>query len=228
MRLQIALYSLLTILTFAFPGKSRASHISGVNISYECVGGDDYLITVNLFRACQDQNPLPDTLNVYISSSCYVHGYKEFPQISNTDVSQLCASELSNSKCNGGTQPGVQLGVYQLVVHLEPCIDWKIVVSEQNRDNAIVNLVDPSSFSLHDEAFLNNSNNECNNSPQLSLINLPYTCVGTPLYYNLGFTDADGDSLAYALVPARPPKHQMHPLSLTTCLHIPELNLFPG
>ncbi len=211
----ITLCLYLFLLAFCFPKRSEASHISGVNISYECVGGDNYLITVNLFRACQDQNPLPDTLHVYIASSCYVHGYKDFLQTSVEDVSQLCAAELPNSKCNGGTQPGVQLGVYQRVLTLEPCIDWKIIVSEQNRDNAIVNLIDPSSFSLHDEAFLNNSSNECNNSPKLTLINLPYTCVGVPLHYNLGFTDADGDSLSYALVTAQASETPNAPFDLT-------------
>lgn len=203
LRINLTLCSLLFLLTFLFSKQSDASHISGLNISYECVGGDDYLITINVFRACQDQNPLPDSLNVFIASSCFVHGYEAFAQISVSDVSQLCAAELPNSKCSGGFQPGVQLGVYQLLIALEPCIDWKIMVSEQNRDNAIVNLVDPSTFSLYVEAFLNNSNNECNNSPKLSLINLPYTCVGVPLHYNLGFIDADGDSLSYALVPAQ-------------------------
>ncbi|NEN21995.1 hypothetical protein G3O08_00565 [Cryomorpha ignava] len=179
-----------------------ASHISGVNISYECLGDDDYLITVNLFRDCQDLNNLPANLNVYIGSTCLNIGYQAFPQIDLIEVSQLCAAELPNSTCNGGFQPGVQMGVYQAIVELEPCIDWRIIVSEQNRDGAIVNLVDPELFSVHAEAFLNNSSNICNSSPELSLLNLPYICVGTPLFYNLGFIDADGDSLAYSLVPA--------------------------
>lgn len=180
-----------------------ASHISAVNISYECLGGDTYLITVNLFRDCQELNPLPASLNVFINSSCNSPGYTAFPQISLSDVSQLCPDELPNSKCNGGNLPGTQLGVYQVEMELEPCSDWSIVVSEQNRDNATLNLVDPASYSIHVEAGLDNSGGICNSSPQLSTLNLPYTCVGTPLYYNLGFSDPDGDSLSYALVPAQ-------------------------
>lgn len=192
----------LLFIALSLSWNAAASHISGVNISYECLGGDDYLVTVNLFRDCQDLNDLPANLNVFISSTCLNVGYKAFPQIDLIDVSQLCPAELPNSTCNGGFQPGVQMGVYQMVLTLEPCIDWKIVVSEQNRDGAIVNLVDPELFSVHTEAFLNNTSPVCNSSPQLSLLNLPSICVGTPLYYNLGFLDADGDSLAYALVPA--------------------------
>ncbi len=180
-----------------------ASHISGVNISYECLGGEDYLITVNLFRDCQDQNDLPANLNVFIGSTCLNVGYTAFPQVDLIEVSQLCAAELPNSTCSGGLQPGVQMGVYQAVVQLEQCIDWRIIVSEQNRDGAIVNLVDPELFSVHSEAFLDNSSGACNSSPMLSLLNLPSICVGTPLFYNLGFLETDGDSLSYALVNAQ-------------------------
>ena len=182
---------------------SRASHVGAVNISYECLGGDEYLISVNLFRDCQDQNDLPDDISVYIFSTCNSVGYKTCTRTDILEVSQLCDSQMPNSACNGGFQPGVEMGVYQIIVELEPCIDWRIIVSEQNRDGAIVNLVDPSSFGIHTEAFLNNTSPICNSSPQLSLLNLPYICINTPLNYNLGFLDPDGDSLAYSLTPAQ-------------------------
>lgn len=194
---------LLVIISIWFSITLSASHISGVNISYECLGGDDYLVTVNLFRDCQDQLDLPDLLNVFIGSTCLNLGYIKFPQVDLIEVSQLCEDQLPNSTCNGGFQPGVQMGVYQYAVQLEPCIDWRMVVSEQTRDGSIVNLVDPVLFSVHTDAFLNNSSNICNNSPVLSLLNLPNICVGTELFYNLGFLESDGDSLSYALVNAQ-------------------------
>lgn len=177
-----------------------AGHNSGVNISYECIGGGDYLITVNVFRDCAEVLPSPANLNVFIYSGCDNLGFTSFPLISTEEVSQLCPSELANSTCNGGTEPGVELSVYQETVYLEPCLDWKIVVAEQNRTIS-VNLIDPGINRIHVEAFLNNTAG-CNDSPELGVLNLPYVCVGSPLFYNLGFTEADGDSLAYALVPA--------------------------
>src|SRR5690554_2975686 len=191
-----------------------ASHISGVNISYECLGGEDYRITVNLFRDCQDMNNLPANLNVFISSTCLSLGYVQFPQVDLVEVSQLCSDQLPNSTCNGGFQPGVQMGVYQAVVQLEPCIDWRTVVSEQNRDGSIVNLVSPENFSVHTDAFLNNSANQCNDSPVLSLLNLPYVCVGTELFYNLGFIESDGDSLSYSLVNAQASEYPNLPFDM--------------
>lgn len=193
---------------------ARASHISGINISYESLGGNDYRVTVNMFRDCQDLNNLPANLNVFITSSCAAVGYLAFPQISLTDVSQLCPEDMPESKCNGGTLPGNQLGVYQLDVSLPPCSDWRIIVTEQNRDIATQNLINPSSHSIHVEARLNNQNAP-NTSPSLSLLNLPHTCVSNPFYYNLGFTDPEGDSLVYAFVPAQASNSPVSPYDMS-------------
>ncbi len=181
---------------------ARSSHISGMNVTYECLSGNNYLVSVNVFRDCYEIQELPTSLNVFIRSTCLTIGFAEFPLISLEEVSQLCAAELPNSTCNGGNQPGTQLGLYQFELELEPCIDWQIIVAEQNRDEAISNLIDPESSRIHVEAFLNNASNICNNAPQQTVVNLPYVCVGSPLFYNLGFVDADGDSLVYSFVPA--------------------------
>lgn len=182
--------------------EGRANHISGMNVSYECLGGNNYLVSIHLFRGCSEFQPLPDTLSAFVISSCLTLPWQEFPLVSLDEVSQLCAAELPNSTCNGGLQPGTQLGLYQLELELEPCIDWQIILAEQNRSGDIVNLLNPGSARIHVEAFLNNVSANCNNSPQLTVLNLPYICVGSPLFYNLGFIDVDGDSLVYSFVPA--------------------------
>jgi hypothetical protein len=194
----LCVFSLLALL---IGQPALAGHNSGLNISYECLGGDDYLITVYLFRDCSDPTPAPSDLNVFIYSGCDNLGFISFPLTSSQEVSQLCPSALPNSTCNGGSEPGVQLNVYQETVNLEPCFNWRIVVAEQNR-TVSVNLLDPALNRIHVEAFLNNTGPGCNNSPELGVLNLPYVCVGNELLYNLGFTETDGDSLAYALVPA--------------------------
>ena len=66
-----------------------------------------------------------------------------------------------------------------------PCDDWQIIVAEQNRAE-VLNLNDPGGDSrIHVEAFLNNSSGECNSSPQLGLLTLPFVCVGNDFFYNL-------------------------------------------
>lgn len=179
----------------------RAGHNSGLNIAYECLGGNSYEITVNLFRDCGDPEPPASSISVYIYSSCTNLGFETFDLTFTEEVSQLCPASLPNSTCAGGLEPGVELNIYKKTVTLNPCADWRMVVAEQNR-SPVVNLVSPETSRIHVEAFLNNVDGVCNSSPELGVLNLPYICVSNPLFYNLGFSEPDGDSLVYAFVPA--------------------------
>ncbi len=192
----------------------RAGHISGLNVGYTCLGGNQYLVSVNLFHDCGDSQDVPDVISVFIGSSCGNVGFIPVPKVSEQEVSQLCDAELPNSTCNGGFQPGVELAKYELEVTLDPCSDWKIIVAEQNRDGATANLIDPATFNIHVEAELDNSSGDCNNSPELTVLNLPYVCVNSNLLYNLGVVDSDGDSLAYSLVPAQASMTPLSPFEL--------------
>lgn len=197
-----------------FQSVTFAGRNEGINVSYECLGGNDYLITVNLFRDCAEFNDLPNFLDVFISSSCQFIGFEDFELQNNLEVSQLCPDSLPFSSCNGGTLPGVELFVFQEVVNLPPCDDWQIIVAEQNRAE-VLNLDDPDGDSrIHIESFLNNSSGECNSSPQLGLKTLPFVCANSPFFYNLSFTDPDGDSLAYALTPAITSPQNDMPMSM--------------
>ncbi len=192
----------------------RAGHISGLNVEYTCLGGNQYLVSVNLFHDCGDSQEVPDEISVFIGSSCGTSQYMPFPKTSEQEVSQLCEDQLPFSTCNGGFQPGVEMATYELEVTLEPCSDWKIIVAEQNRDGTTANLINPATFNIHVEAELDNSSGDCNTSPQLSVLNLPYVCVNSNLLYNLGFVDSDGDSLSYALVTAQASMTPLSPFDL--------------
>ncbi|MGB6036897.1 MAG: hypothetical protein WBG42_11565, partial [Cryomorphaceae bacterium] len=154
-----------------------AGRNEGINVQYECLGGDDYLISVHLFRDCAEFTDTPDFLDIFFTSSCQTLGFIEIDLQESLEVSQLCPDSLPSSSCNGGTLPGVNLTVYSGIVNLPSCADWQIIVAEQNRAE-VLNLVDPLGDSrIHVEAFLNNASGECNTSPQLGLFNLPFVCV---------------------------------------------------
>lgn len=191
----------LLLAGFSTPALLMAGHNSGLNVSYECLGGNEYEITVNLFRDCSDPEPTAAQLSIYIYSQCALIGPQAFPLVSTEEVSQLCPSALLQSNCIGGTEPGIELNVYRKTVTLPPCADWTIVAAEQNR-TPVANLVSPETNRIHVEAFLNNEDGACNTSPALGVLNLPYVCAASPVFYNLGFTEPDGDSLVYELVPA--------------------------
>jgi len=192
---------LLFVLFLALPEGVLAGRNEGINVQYECLGGNDYRITVHLFRDCAEFTATLPTIPVFISSSCDPnYGYVQLPVTDSMEVSQLCPDSLPSSSCNGGTLPGVNLTVYSGVVNLPPCADWQMIVAEQHRAS-VLNLEEVF-VSLRVETFLNNASGECNTSPQLGLLALPFVCVDNEFFYNLSFTDPDGDSLVYALTPA--------------------------
>jgi hypothetical protein len=183
----------------------KASHMMGADISYECLGNNQYRISLNIYRDCSGI-PVSSSYQVTIASaSCGLSQTLSLAQTASTglEVSPLCPAQISQSTCNGGTLPGVQQYTYQGVVTLgQQCDDWEIYTSGTGmccRNNAITNLSNPSSADLHVRALLNNSNGLCNNSPFFTTLPVPYICNGQLINYNHGTVDLDGDSLVYTL-----------------------------
>lgn len=178
----------------------HAGHIAGGDITYECLGGEEYEITLTLYRNCAEAS-LQNQQLIKFSSSCGTFFSQFAPQTSSSEVSQLCPSALPNSTCNGGFWPGIQIFQYKTVATLPTCFNWEIfwelcVRTETN------NINDSGSPCYRINAFLNNLEAPCNNSPVISEQNIPYVCVNQQVNYNMGVQEFDGDSLRYYLVPA--------------------------
>ncbi len=186
------------------PDRVFGSHAMGTDITYECLGNNQYRITVAFYRDCAGINA-PSTISIsYFSPSCNIPAgtYSQtLNQQSSQEVSPLCPSQLINSTCNGGSFPGVQQFVYSGVITLPAgCTDWIVGYTECCRNNAVTNLVTASSFNLYAFATINNANGLCDNSPIFTTLPVPYICAGIPFNYNHGAVDIDGDSLVYRMV----------------------------
>ncbi|WP_161499341.1 gliding motility-associated C-terminal domain-containing protein [Flavipsychrobacter stenotrophus] len=125
---------------------------------------------------------------------------------SGIEVSPVCPGQLSNTFCNGGTLPGVKQFVYSDTISLHPSFRWKFIFKgvlgdgyNAGRSDNITNINSPTIMQI--EASLDNQAGE-NSSPIYSTIPTPYYCINILQQYNHGATDADGDSLAFSLVPA--------------------------
>jgi hypothetical protein len=195
-------------LLLIFCGKSGfGSHMMGADISYECLGGNQYRITLNVYRDCSGIS-MNGSYTVTISSaSCGISQTLSLAQVgTGVEVTPLCDSQLPQSTCNGGTLPGVQQYVYQNTITLpQQCSDWIISTTDLNfccRNSSITNLQNASSQDLHVRALLNNTGGMCNNSPVFTTLPVPYICNGQLNNYNHGTVDIDGDSLVYTLTNA--------------------------
>lgn len=193
-------YYTLVALIFFLPIITKASHVQGGDITYRCLGGNQYEITVAIYRDCAGAN-LGNTISVKRqSTTCNINTSFTLNKIQNTgnEVSPICPG--SSTKCTGGTLPGVQEYIYRGVVTLSACSDWTLSYSLNARNSAINTIQSPGSQNMYIEATLNNLNFPCNNSPTFTNKPVPYICVGQPYCYNNGSNDTDGDSLVYTLI----------------------------
>ena len=222
------LVTLIAILSMAFPFQSKATHMMGADIYFECLGNNSYQFTLVFYRDCFGITP-PTSVNMDISAaSCGLNSQITLNQVGpGVEVSPLCPSLLSQSTCNGGTLPGVQQYIYQGTVTLPFfCTDYVFSWSNCCRNGAITNIPNPGTYGMYVEAHLNNTLAACDHAPTFTSIPVPYICANQTFNYNQGAVDADGDSLVYTMinpmdaggvnVPYNSPFNATYPLSTNT------------
>ncbi|MFN8316285.1 MAG: hypothetical protein U0T32_07555 [Chitinophagales bacterium] len=101
-----------------------ASHSVGADLTYDCLGGNQYRFRLKFYRDCAGISaPTNVTVNL-ASASCGQNINITMPLISSQEVSPLCAAQLPNSTCNGGSLPGIQQYVYEATYTLPVnCVD---------------------------------------------------------------------------------------------------------
>jgi hypothetical protein len=183
------------IAMFQLPKSVVATHFAGCDLTYQCLGGNDYLFTLSFYRDCTGIDVSP-TYDLDFTSSCGIFTVN-LPMLAGypIEITPTCPNQITS--CSGGTLYGVQLYVYQKQITLAPCSDWQISFSGSAR-NSSNNLVGQQNWYI--PAFLNNLAAPCNTSPQFA--NLPVTviCQGQTFCYYNNAIDPDGDSLVYSFV----------------------------
>lgn len=179
---------------------AQASHSMGSDLTYRCLGGNQYEITLSFYRDCAGV-PADMSAIIDISSSCFTGGYTILNLIPGTgqEITPLCPSQTST--CNGGTFTGIQEYIYRGVVTLPgACADWTFSYNLCCRNAAITNIDFPASSQIYVYATLNNLITPCNNSPTFSNLPVPFVCLAQQYCYNHGAFDIDGDSLVYSMI----------------------------
>ncbi|MCP4443139.1 MAG: hypothetical protein GY810_29885 [Aureispira sp.] len=176
--------------------ETKATHVLGGTIRYECVGPNQYEVTTTLYRDCNGINfpgsrtiSWTGSLGSGSSTATIVPGSRK-------DI-----TPFSPSACNGGTGAlGAEEQSYSTIITiLSGCTDVTFsssvcchggLVSVSGSPPAYVEckIVGPVSF--------------CNNAPYFTNPPLIFTCINNTFSYNPGAIDPDGDSLVYSLVDA--------------------------
>jgi gliding motility-associated-like protein len=189
------------LVTFTGIQQASASHIMGSDISFRCLGGNQYEIVVTVYRDCSGIDA-PTSIPIDISSTCGTQTVTANAQASNSgiEVSQLCPTAVST--CQGGTLPGVEVYTYTATVTLQPNCGLYTFSYDDCCRNPSNNIVSPTSQGFMVRATLNSNAVVCNTAPNFTSLPVPYFCLGQPVNYSHGAVDADGDSLVYSLIPA--------------------------
>ncbi len=190
---------ILSLLSITIP-QVEASHNMGGDITYTCLGGNQYQFTLNYYRDCSGISA-PGSINFNINSaSCGQNLSLTGTQVSSTEATPICPAQINQTSCNGGPIQGVEVYVYQGTITLPAdCNDWIVSYSDCCRNSAITN---STGASFYVEALLNNLDVSCNNSPTFTSLPVPYICANQVMNYNHGAVDAEGDSLVYTMVDA--------------------------
>ncbi|MFK7949435.1 MAG: T9SS type A sorting domain-containing protein [Saprospiraceae bacterium] len=188
---------LVFCILLGFSNSTFATHYMGSELTYECLGGNQYEVKLVTYTDCAAISPAP-TLSVNFSSSCssfntnlsVVTGY---PQ----EITAACPT--NSTYCTGGTAHALYETVYLGTVTIPACADWIISHSSCCRNSATLNLLNPTSQSHYIELTMDNSTVSCNTSPDFELSPITVACVNDTSYHSFNAFDADGDSLVYSL-----------------------------
>lgn len=190
--------SFLAVL-LAFMGSSSslwATHISNGRLSYTCLGGNTYEVTLELYRDCAAVAAPSTAIVSYSAPGCSSGGGTL--SLTSQGGSVLPAACAAATTCNGGSLTGYERHVYTGTVVLPAsCSNWRFSYNICCRTSEL-NFSNTFSFSLYLEATLDNTV-ACNSSPTISNNPEIYSCVNQPLAWSPQAVDADGDSLVFEL-----------------------------
>lgn len=197
-------YKLLLLIPVVFlilPFSAQATHIVGGEIGYKCLGGNQYEITLRVFRDCFNANPTaffddPGIIGVYASNGLRLNNISLRPIGNDTLREGLdsCYTSFINNVC-------VHTTVYRTVLTLTPRTGgYHFVYQRCCRNTTISNIVNPTEAgATYDILLTEAAMLKCNSSPVVNSWPPVYICANQELNVNSGATDINNDSIAYKL-----------------------------
>lgn len=190
----------LFILIFFWFHAAQATHIIGGELYYDCLGNNQYRITLKVYRDCYNgQAPFDDPAALSIwngnINSLYSTISINFPGSANVPF-------ISGNPCfQAPPNVCVEEAVYTKIITL-PASTSSYIIAYQRccRNNTIINLANPGGTgATYTETIPPSSVVTCNSSPRFNNFPPIALCMGETLVFDHSATDPDGDSLVYEL-----------------------------
>ena len=187
------------ITLIALPALTRANHIIGGEMYYQCISNNTYMFTMKLYRDCyssgaefdnpahfsifDQNNNLVNTVSAILSSSGFIE------------------PDLNNPCLIAPPDICVQEGIYTFQVTVPSNTQrYQVVYQRCCRNETIQNLEAPEDQGLTIVAQIPpGADAVCNTRPHFNNFPPPILCAQEMFEFDHSATDADGDSLAYKL-----------------------------
>lgn len=193
-----------------FPRLSHASHMMGGDVTYKCLGGNNFEITITLYQDCLYGEPGALSQDNPAYYSIFTAGAS--PQLIRADSAYAISTEIvdpnfSNACINNYPNTCMRKQVFRFTENLPPSsTGYNIVYERCCRNAAINNIANPGNVGVTYFATIPPFNSgQCpNNSAVFKNMPPQIICANNPFVYDFSAVDSDSDSLTYQLCGARP------------------------
>ncbi len=195
------IFVLLVVVQLFTVSKTFSSHIAGVGIYYDWLSGNQYQVSVIVYRDCFGSS-IPDSLTICMhSQSNNFSDSLRIPVIGNPiNLPGSPFLPVVISTCSGGSGFGIQKYHFTEIINLPfNSSDWVVSCSSfhYNSGSTIPN---PYGQSLYVETKIDNVNYPQNASVRNGNDPAFQYCVTQPVWENLLINDPDGDSLQFSFI----------------------------
>ena len=177
----------------------QATHLVGGEIYYECVGGNDYKITLRVYRDCG-----PGSAAGFDATGAITVYYGDNTLIGDYNAQKLPTQQLPNTVNNPCLQvpPNVctESSLYEIVLNLPPDPRGYYIIHQRCcRNNTINNIPLPGQWGNTYWIQIPPNDFACNSSPAFNIDPPVVLCAMDTLAHSFAVTETDGDSLYYEL-----------------------------
>ena len=194
---------LLFVIFALIPFLSNATHLIGGEITYSCLGANQYEIQVSIYIDCGETNTnntgfdSDAIITIYDGNNNFFNEY-EINLSSQEEVEDEFTSEcvtLPDGVC-------IEKGTYSFTVNLpNNSSGYQIVYQRCCRNEQVINIDNPGDFGSSLVAYIPPSSDvECNNSPEFTSYPPLALCLGSDIEVNQSASDLDSDDLVYSFV----------------------------
>ncbi len=204
----------LLVSLFFLPSKSFARHIIGGDITYECLGGGDYIFTLKMYRDCNCDNcadfDSPARIGIYECNGrdCSSLGRFDAKYRLDVGIESIKSVAAPDYPCLIPPDVCVQEALYVFKlsdygVRLENNgVSYHVSYQRCCRNQTINNIIGPDNVgATYTIEITTTAQDSCNNSPVFNSFPPTVICAGAALEFDHSATDPDGDQLVYEFCP---------------------------